>query len=259
VLAIFQLTLIGLFANNTKLQAWKPAMAASVLSFGSSIALFTLSYMEHSRSLRPSMLLNAYLFATVVLDAATLRTLWLIPHFSPRIRGIFTVAFAVKAVVLVLEGWGKRAYYNAEREMSPEDFSGIFGQALLSWLNRLVWKGARHLLKPEDLYAVSDDVASATLSSRFSQEWDEKSKNGPADLKRVIFSLLKWPILVPIAPRLLLLALTFCQPLLLRTLLDYLNNADVEGKNIGYGIIGAYFVVYAGLAVGSLAPFCFAY
>ncbi|KAI4848302.1 multidrug resistance-like protein, partial [Aureobasidium sp. EXF-8845] len=251
VLAIFQLTLIGLIANNPRLQAWKPAMAAAVLSFGSSIALLTLSYMEHSRSLRPSMLLNAYLFATVVLDAATLRTLWLIPHFSSRIRGIFTVAFAVKAVVLVLEGWGKRAYYNAERDMSPEDFSGIFGQALLSWLNRLVWKGSRHLLKPEDLYAVSDDVASETLSSKFSQEWERQSKNGPADLKRVIFSLLKWPILVPIVPRLLLLALTFCQPLLLRRLLDYLNNSDVEDNNIGYGLIGAYFVVYAGLATSS--------
>ncbi|KAI4745287.1 multidrug resistance-like protein [Aureobasidium sp. EXF-12298] len=207
--------------------------------------------MEHSRSLRPSMLLNSYLFATVVLDAATLRTLWLIPHFSSRIRAIFTVAFAVKAVVLVLEGWGKRAYYNAERDMSPEDFSGIFGQALLSWLNRLVWRGSRHLLKPEDLYPVSDDVASATLATRFSQEWDDQSKTGPADLKKVIFSLLKWPMLVPIVPRLALLALTFCQPLLLRRLLDYLDNSEVEDRNIGYGLIGAYFVVYIGLATTS--------
>lgn len=149
-------------------------MAASVLSFGSSIALLTLSYMEHSRSLRPSMLLNAYLFATVILDAATLRTLWLMPHFSDRIRNIFTVAFAIKAVVLLLEARGKRAYYSAERNMSPEDFSGIYGQALLSWLNRLIWQGARHLLKPEDLYAVSDDVASETLSLRFSQEWEKR-------------------------------------------------------------------------------------
>lgn len=149
-------------------------MAASVLSFGSSIALLTLSYMEHSRSLRPSMLLNAYLFATVILDAATLRTLWLMPHFSDRIRNIFTVAFAIKAVVLLLEARGKSAYYSAERNMSPEDFSGIYGQALLSWLNRLIWQGARHLLKPEDLYAVSDDVASETLSLRFSQEWEKR-------------------------------------------------------------------------------------
>jgi ATP-binding cassette subfamily C (CFTR/MRP) protein 1 len=58
---------------------------------------------------------------------------------------------------------------------------------------------------------------------------------------------------VPIIPRMLLLALTFCQPLLLRRLLDYLNNSDVEDKSIGYGLIGAYFVVYAGLAVSALA------
>ncbi|KAG9646246.1 P-loop containing nucleoside triphosphate hydrolase protein, partial [Aureobasidium melanogenum] len=197
------------------------------------------------------MLLNVYLFATVILDAATLRTLWLMPHFSDRIRNISTVAFAVKAVVLLLEARGKRAYYNAERNMSPEDFSGIYSQALLSWLNRLIWQGARHLLKPEDLYAVSDDVASETLSGRFSKEWDKQSRSGSPDLKRVLFSLLKWPILVPIIPRLALLALTFCQPLLLRRLLDYLKHSDVEDKNIGYGLIGAYFVVYIGLATTS--------
>ncbi|KAH0145045.1 P-loop containing nucleoside triphosphate hydrolase protein, partial [Aureobasidium melanogenum] len=191
------------------------------------------------------------LFATVILDAATLRTLWLMPHFSNRIRNIFTVAFAVKAVVFLLEARNKKAYYNAERNMSPEDFSGIYGQALLSWLNRLIWQGARHLLKPEDLYAISDDVASETLSGRFSPEWDKQSRSGPPDLKKVLFSLLRWPILVPIVPRLALLALTFCQPLLLRRLLDYLKYSDVEDKNIGYGLIGAYFVVYVGLATTS--------
>jgi hypothetical protein len=80
-----------------------------------------------------------------------------------------------------------------------------------------------------------------------------ESRSGSPDLKRVLFSLLKWPILVPIIPRLALLALTFCQPLLLRRLLDYLKHADVEDKNIGYGLIGAYFVVYFGLAVSTMS------
>lgn len=78
-----------------------------------------------------------------------------------------------------------------------------------------------------------------------------ESKTGPADLKKVIFQLLKWPILVPIVPRLALLALTLCQPLLLKRLLDYLNNSDTESVNIGYGIIGAYLIVYVGLATTS--------
>ncbi|TIA79218.1 multidrug resistance-like protein [Aureobasidium pullulans] len=251
VLAILQLTLIGLFADSPQLQAWKPATAASVLSFASSIAVLTLSYMEHSRSLRPSMLLNAYLFITTIFDAATLRTLWLLTPFSPRIRNIFTVAFVIKAVVLLLEARGKRNYVKTEQNKSPEDFSGLYGQALLSWLNGLVWKGARHLLKPEDLYDISEDVASERLSKRFAEEWERQSKTAPADLKKVIFQLLKWPILVPIVPRLALLALTLCQPLLLKRLLDYLNNSDTESVNIGYGIIGAYLIVYVGLATTS--------
>ncbi|KAI5246025.1 multidrug resistance-like protein [Aureobasidium subglaciale] len=251
VLAVFQLALVGLFTDNRGLQAWRPSMAASVLSFVSSIALLVLSYMEHSRSLRPSMLLNGYLFATVVLDGATLRTLWLMSPFSTRVRDIFTVVFVIKAVVLLLEAGSKRPYYKSERNKSPEDFSGLYGQAFLSWLNGLVWQGARHLLKPEDLYNMSDDVASEALSNRFSREWDRQSKSGPADLKKAIFHMLKWPLLVPILPRLALLALTFCQPLLLRRLLDYLNNSGTEDKNIGYGIIGAYFVVYIGLATTS--------
>ena len=107
-------------------------------------------------------------------DAATLRTLWLLTPFSPRIRNIFTVAFVIKAVVLLLEARGKRNYVKTEQNKSPEDFSGLYGQALLSWLNGLVWKGARHLLKPEDLYDISEDVASERLSKRFAEEWKRR-------------------------------------------------------------------------------------
>ena len=120
------------------------------------------------------MLLNAYLFITTIFDAATLRTLWLLTPFSPRIRNIFTVAFVIKAVVLLLEARGKRNYVKTEQNKSPEDFSGLYGQALLSWLNGLVWKGARHLLKPEDLYDISEDVASEGLSKRFAEEWERR-------------------------------------------------------------------------------------
>lgn len=118
------------------------------------------------------MLLNAYLFITTMFDAATLRTLWLLTHLSPRIRNIFTIAFVIKTVVLLLEARGKRSYVKTERNKSPEDFSGLYGQALLSWLNGLVWRGARHLLKPKDLYDISEDIASEGLSKRFIDEWE---------------------------------------------------------------------------------------
>lgn len=57
-------------------------------------------------------------------------------------------------------------------------------------------------------------------------------------------------IVIPVIPRLALLALAFCQPLLLRRLLDYLQD-PVQRSNprTGYGLIGAYFLVYGGMAV----------
>ena len=65
--------------------------------------------------------------------------------------------------------------------------------------------------------------------------------------------LLKWPLLVPVFPRLALITFTFCQPLLLKRLLNYLSDPiERQNANIGYGLIGAYGAVYFGMAVGSL-------
>lgn len=65
----------------------------------------------------------------------------------------------------------------------------------------------------------------------------------------VLLDALKWPILAPIIPRLLLIGFTFCQPLLLQRTLDYLQDpAQRQHANAGYGLIGAYFLTYFGMA-----------
>ncbi len=55
-------------------------------------------------------------------------------------------------------------------------------------------------------------------------------------------------MLLPIFPRLCLVALAFCQPLLINRYLEFLQNPS-ESVNIGYGLLGAYGIVYFGLAV----------
>jgi len=66
----------------------------------------------------------------------------------------------------------------------------------------------------------------------------------------VIINVLRWPILYPIFPRLILLAFTFCQPLLLNRFLEYLQDpAGKSTSNIGYALIGAYGLVYFRIAV----------
>ena len=72
-------------------------------------------------------------------------------------------------------------------------------------------------------------------------------------LLSVILRVLKWSILVPVIPRLILIGFTLCQPLLVSRFLDYLqDSAKQDDTNIGYGLIGAYGVVYFGMAVSKV-------
>ena len=58
---------------------------------------------------------------------------------------------------------------------------------------------------------------------------------------------------MPVIPRLILIGFTLCQPLLVNRFLDYLqNSAKEQDANIGYGLIGAYGLVYFGMAVSAL-------
>jgi ATP-binding cassette subfamily C (CFTR/MRP) protein 1 len=44
-------------------------------------------------------------------------------------------------------------------------------------------------------------------------------------------------------------AFNFSQPFLMKTLLNYLSNENAKRKNDGYGLIGAYALVFLGIAV----------
>lgn len=58
-------------------------------------------------------------------------------------------------------------------------------------------------------------------------------------------------LMLPAIPRLALLAFSFCQPLLLRSFLRYLDDGQADAR-IGYAFVGAYALVYLGIAVGLL-------
>lgn len=67
-------------------------------------------------------------------------------------------------------------------------------------------------------------------------------------LLRSCISTLKWPLAGVVLPRLLQLAFTICQPLVLNRFLTFLEQPE-ESINRGYGLIGAYGLVYLGIAL----------
>jgi hypothetical protein len=62
----------------------------------------------------------------------------------------------------------------------------------------------------------------------------------------------KWRVLEGVLPRLAYTGFLFAQPFLLQRVLDFVSNRDVEKDETGYGLIGAYAVVYIGIAVCNL-------
>ena len=173
IFATVQLSLIILWASNSQVPSKRAGLAAAILSFVTSLIILPLSSLEHGKTLRPSMLLNLYLFVTLIFDAAILRTLWLSPFNMP-IRGLFTASFCMKFVLVAMEAIEKRQFFRPGYEKtSPEESSGLFGQSLLWWLNHIIALGARQLIKPADLYPITTDMASEKLGVSFWKIWND--------------------------------------------------------------------------------------
>lgn len=245
---IFQLILLVLYLMPQRYIL--PVLVASLtVSLVDAILLCTLSYLEHERSLHPSSLMVIYLFISALLDAARLRTLWLLPIGRLSFSLASSIALATKVAMLVSESAGKARYFlhPDDKERSPEETSGILSNGLFVWANHLLFVGFRKLLLLSDLYRLPNSLSVTATQSKFGVAWDSTTPSS----YRLAWAILKafYPrLLLPVTPRLFLLAFTLLQPILMQNLLNWLSNHN-ERESIGYGLLGAYVAVYVGLAV----------
>ncbi|RYP55071.1 hypothetical protein DL769_010249 [Monosporascus sp. CRB-8-3] len=229
-------------------------IASSVLKLVSALFMITLSLVDHSKSPRPSVLLNSYLFLTLLLDAAQARTLFLSSGDKPELTysSIFSAAIAVKVGILLLEAQRKSRWVSwDEKEHSPEETSGIFSLGVFFWLNKIFLEGYKKVLTIKDLYPLDTTLSGKSLHEEFSRNMDySKLRGDKFGLVKVLMRTLKVPLLLPIPPRLALLGFTFCQPLFIEKLLDHLSKPEVDA-NVGYGFIGASILIYSGIGIST--------
>ncbi|KAH6607530.1 MRP-type ABC transporter [Trichoderma cornu-damae] len=210
------------------------SVAAACVSFAASVMSCALSYFEHARSLGPSSLLNVFLLASLLLGAAVLRTVWL---------SLSTAAVNGAA--------GARGKGKVGHTLAPEETSGLYSRAVFAWVAPLLRTGFRRLLRPEDLFPLDDEMSASGLNERFWWHWRKASPSTRANRHRLILCsavTLRSALVSAIAPRLALLAFTISQPLVLTRLLGFLDD-ETQSVNIGYGLLGAYGLVYLGIAV----------
>ncbi|PYH37611.1 uncharacterized protein BO87DRAFT_456616 [Aspergillus neoniger CBS 115656] len=245
-LSLLVLVAVGSFQVTTMF------IASSILNLVSALFMIILGVLDHSRSPRPSTLLSSYLFLTFLLDAAQARTLFLSSDNRIEISysSIFSAALALKVCILLLEAQEKSRWIDwDEKKHSPEETSGIFSLGVFFWLNRMFLRGYRKVLATEDLYPLNSSFDATSLNEEFSRNMDySKLKGDKFGLVKVLVRTLKAPLLLPVYPRLAYLAFTFCQPLFLEKLSNFLSQPRLDA-NTGYGFIGASLLIYSGLAI----------
>lgn len=231
-------------------------LAAAIMAAITPFLLLLLSWSEHFRSTRPSMVLNTYLLLTLLLDAVLVRTSWLTLG-GRRYTVSLTVKVALKMVMVVLEAVPKRRWRMLQsQDTSPEETSGVYSLALMSWLRPLISLGSRQALDLEDLYPLDRRLAAARQLNRF-QNLRKASSMNPTDsnLLRDLARTLGAGLLQPIVPRILLMGFSFAQPFFIQRLIRYLQGGDSAPvyleRNLGYGLIGASFFIYLGIALST--------
>ncbi|KAJ5651640.1 multidrug resistance protein [Penicillium longicatenatum] len=249
--AALQLALIALWAVYP-MPVPAAGIAASCLNTAASIFLALLSSFEHTRTLRPSSNINTYLLSTF-LDAIVVRTLWLASYVTSVFRNVFAAAFVLKACLLIIGAVEKRRYFCSEqdRALGPYAKSGIYNREVLWWVNGLLRQGVRQKITPKDLHPLDNSMTAETLDKKFWVSWQKMDRK---DRRRLIYTFigaLRWNLLSPFFPRLLLIGFTVSQPLCLRRFLEYLQADPEQSVNVGYGMVGAYFLIYLGTAVST--------
>ncbi|OLN87143.1 Canalicular multispecific organic anion transporter 2-like protein 1 [Colletotrichum chlorophyti] len=242
------------------------AIASTVLDLMTAVWMGPLSWFEHRRSQRPSIWFCSYLALTILFEAAQCRTWWLLAlyhDFNMKAAAIsLTVSLFLKTSLLALESQRKPSTLRStgdSKSSTPEEESGIFSLSLFWWLNSLLRLGSRQTLTLEDLYRLPSGLTSAYRHARANQLILGNPKAAPiskslgkAAALSLVFRGLGPHAFVPILPRLALSGFTLAQSLLVRRILDYLSDQKQQTNfNTEYGLIGATFLVYSGIALST--------
>lgn len=230
-----------------------------MLSIVATLAAACVSLLEDQRSLRPSDLLTLYFLASSLCSLPRLRSLWLLPTASVDVcRYLWLSIFIVTVVALVVESIPKTMILKPQYHKIPkEQLSGFLNRSFFIWILPFLQKGYSHVLRIEDIEDIDTRLQGQECGEKLQAAW---SSVGPNDnhrhqLIKATFYAYRWAVLSAVPPRLALSVFNFAQPFLITATIDYIGSPSTPGSKLtGQALIGAYIVVYVGLAVRIYIP-----
>lgn len=228
----------------------KISTPAAAINIATTLAAIILSFLEDQRTIQPSDTLIVYFSALSILYIPHLRTLWLIPSI-PVPRGLFTAIYIVVVMTTVLESARKVNFIQpVYQNVTVEEIHGFWGRNLFAWVLPLFRDAYRSIICLDDLPDIDSTLLGRSAEARLAQTWP--NSHGKYRLIKATFRAYYRPLLSAIVPRILLVGFTFCQPFLLSATIKWMSSpTTAKGQQYGHALVGAYALVYTGLAVST--------
>ncbi|KAE8421986.1 hypothetical protein BDV36DRAFT_291799 [Aspergillus pseudocaelatus] len=237
--------------HNSAPFATSTSLPAAALSLVDAVLILCLTYVEDRQLSRPSTLLNVYLLFSTLFDAVQARTLWL--NHQSNMATVLTAIVGIKAILLCLESRSKAAYLQPPySKLPPESTSGIINLSLFWWLNALFRMGYRQLITTEDLFDIDPSLKADVIGREMQDAWNIRAKpEGQMALPKAVLFILRWNLFSVAVPRLCMIGFNFAQPFLITAAINYMDESEPHNKNVKYGLIGATFLIYFGIAISA--------
>jgi ATP-binding cassette, subfamily C (CFTR/MRP), member 1 len=175
ILICLQLVLL-VFWSLPRTEQTRASIAESVLSLLEAIAIVALSYTQHRRSIRPSILLSGFLILTILFDIASARTYWLRPQLQS-IAVVSTLSTITRTIMVVLEEIPKRQFLvEGSKDISLEFTTGVVSRTLFWWLNKLLIRGYRHHITVDDIDSIEEKFGSQKLLQKLERAWVKSAR-----------------------------------------------------------------------------------
>lgn len=172
--------LAALVTQSFKTQLTIPSAALFMVG---SVLLCLLSYYEHERTVKSSIILVVYLLVSLFFDAARCRTFWLHDR-SQSLSGLFSANVALKFAFLNLELNGKRHILLPKfAKYPPEATSSDLNRWFFWWQNPLFVQGFTNNLSIDDLFHLDKQFASERLHKLFLSSWTQSKPLLSSDLR----------------------------------------------------------------------------
>lgn len=235
----------------------RTTIPSAALSLVAPVGYCLLSWLEHHRSVRLSLILPLYLSSSILFDTARARTLWMLNDYHigsipTSILALFHSSIALRAILLILESIEKRGILlPPHKTASSEVIKGPLNRGVFFWVTTLFLRGYTHILKLEDLYPLDPKMHSQDLCEILKAARDRvPGKTAPNTLLSTWRKAFSGPLMSPVIPKLFQIGFTYAQLVLITAAIDLAAQPSGQPyKNNGYGLIGAYSIVYTVIAV----------